>query len=249
MRLLITGHTGFVGRHLLRLLSNGTLNSPVKKLITPSSNDLDLLSGMAADQIIKTLQPTHVLHLAWARTGLEYYDLADSHKIWGDRTFSLVRDLSDSGIISWVVGTGLEAHDNAGGLSPYGLAKAELRNGVIQLDSSSSRWISLPYIFSVFHQRPRLVNSYLQGNSPLYPHKEEDYLEIRDVARQLANIVFTDSDQACSISSQRQTSNVKLCSQIKRRSGEEEFKSCSCLDGYMLSSDESGSFYTSLLLD
>ena len=136
MRLLITGHTGFVGQHLLRVLTNGAIKSPIESLITPSSNDLDLLSGMATNQIIKALQPSHVLHLAWARTGVPDYDLADSHKIWGDKTFSLVKDLSNSGITSWVVGTGLDAHDNTGNLSPYGLAKAELRDGVSRLNNS-----------------------------------------------------------------------------------------------------------------
>jgi hypothetical protein len=248
MRLLITGHSGFIGQHLLQALSINLPPGLISNIITPSRDEVDLESKGAANKIIEVFQPTHVLHLAWAMTSEKNYDQGHSHAEWSKRTLLLARELSEVGIISWVVGTGLEHYGFNENLSPYGLAKLKLKKDIIDLDSPLCRWISMPFIFSLFHQRPRLMKSCLQGEPLAFPDMEQDYLDVRDVAVQLKNIICNSSYQVSSISSFKRTANSIVCSQISSKKNDTLLNSCSCQDSGQLLLSATDTFFTEMLL-
>jgi hypothetical protein len=248
MKLLITGHTGFIGQHLLQALSTNLPSGLISAIITPSRDELDLESEGHATKIIEIFQPTHVLHLAWATTNEKNYDQGLSHAEWSKRTLLLAKKLSEAGIISWVVGTGLEHEGFNENLSPYGLAKLKLKADIIDLNSPLCRWISMPFIFSLFHQRPRLMQSCLQGEPLAFPDTEQDYLDVRDVALQLKNIVYASSSQVSSISSFTTTANSIVCSQVSLKMSNTLLNSCSCQDSEQLSLSAADTFFTAMLL-
>ena len=247
MRILITGNSGFIGRHLMdTLLKSASFDSNII-VITPSSAELDLTSENSASFIIRDFQPTHVLHLAWARTGTTDYDTGDSHQLWANLTFSLVNDLRQAGVINWVVGTGLETQ-NEGAVSPYGAAKIDLKSKITSLQDPLCRWISLPFVFSIFHQRPRLMKLCLDNQTLNHPEVAHDYLEIRDVANQLVEILYKDLPTNSSVTSGTRTLNKALCEKVQEKRNDIPFSDCSCLGIDRETQSSNTSFYTSELL-
>lgn len=248
MHLLITGSTGFVGQHVLKSLATRQVETVPFTVSILERSDVDLLSRDASHQIVERIQPTHVLHLAWANTSGAKYDLGSSHSNWTDATFSIIRDLSHLGIVNWGIGTGLELEGQVTGLSPYGKAKLDLKKSVIELNDPLCRWISMPYVFSIFHKRPRVMLSCLQSEVLESPNVRHDYLEIRDVAYQLIHIVSTNDSITSSVSSGNQISNIELCSKVLEKAKHELFESCSCVENNNVTRNESLSFFTAALL-
>ena len=72
LRLLVTGATGFAGRHLLRHFAlrmpsarlHGTTLSPAGDLETVTLHQLDLCADEAVRRLVSEVKPTHVAHLA-----------------------------------------------------------------------------------------------------------------------------------------------------------------------------------------
>ena len=248
MKLLVTGSSGFIGQHLLRTLAVGNTKSNGLSLVTLPRHSLNLLSENAAQMIFEKVQPTHVLHLAWASTAGSNYDEGVSHEEWSESTLSMISHLSSLGVVNWGVGTGLENDANASVMSPYGVAKLQLKESVLNLDSSLSRWISMPYIFSTFHERPRVVRSCLQSDLLKSPDSVHDYLEVRDVAFQLAHMITNQSERVASITSRRMTSNSDFCLKVKEKMTHQIFQSCSCVDDAVRHHEGSPDFYTTLFL-
>lgn len=250
MKLLITGDTGFIGTHLQKLR--------LPKIHAISSVDVELASGRtrfnlldldATLAVIESMQLSHVLHLAWNSTASSHYEEEDSHFEWAEATYSLVSKLANLGIVSWVVGTGLEDKNRNTSLSPYAHAKLNLKSELLSLDNNYCRWISMPYVFSLYHQRPRVLKSCLDGNFPLFPDAEMDYLEIRDVAFQITNIIENSSSRISAVSSGMKIKNSVLCEQVRANRHSDSLSSCSCRPGHVHLPIHSGTQFTSLLLE
>jgi NAD dependent epimerase/dehydratase family len=249
MRLLITGSTGFIGQHLLKTLGYERAESDAFSVSLLNRNEIDLLSRDAVGFIMENVQPTHVLHLAWADTSGPSYDLQNSHSDWANATFSMMRGLSDLGIVSWGIGTGLEFEEHGRDLTPYGIAKLDLKRSVVELNDPLCRWISMPYVFSIFHKRPRMILSCLQSEELAFPEVKHDFLEVRDVANQLSRIVCTSDTAVSSVSSGYRTSNVELCTKVLEKEKFQLFRDCSCSDNNHWTTDKSLSFFTTTLLN
>jgi hypothetical protein len=249
MRLLITGSTGFIGRHVVWAMENTNLIDQSSTFITPTSVELDLLAPSATTRLINRFRPTHVLHLAWSETVTTNYDQSEKHALWSNSTFQLISELSQAGVVNWVVGTGLEQGVESPALSPYGVAKLELKQKIIDLDTAFARWISMPYVFSLFHERPRIVRSCFQSEALHFPESIHDFLEIRDVAYQIARIIYRSEEKIESVTSSRQTSNAVLCSKIHDKKDSFFLKTCTCVDKNGQISSSSEDYFTSLLLD
>jgi nucleoside-diphosphate-sugar epimerase len=74
-RVLITGATGFIGRHCLERLceSGGEIHAVTRTLPQPAAGPArwhaaDLRDPAAARNLIETVRPDHLLHLAWEAT-------------------------------------------------------------------------------------------------------------------------------------------------------------------------------------
>jgi hypothetical protein len=250
MKILITGDTGLIGTHFRGLVANDYEQSaPIDLELAKGSSRFNLLNPDKSFAVIESLRLTHVLHLAWSSTESSQYDKGEAHFQWANATLALVKKLSSAGIVSWVVGTGLEGEKLEPKVSPYGEAKLKLKSDVLSLGDSSCRWISMPYIFSIHHQRPRVLKSCLEGEAPLFPDVEKDYLEIRDVALQLRNIVRADSSPISSVSSRTRIKNSVLCEQVIAKRNHRILSSCFCQTGNAPSSTISDTHFTSLFLE
>jgi nucleoside-diphosphate-sugar epimerase len=70
-RVLVTGGTGFLGRHTLPLLVERGFDvhvvarKPIGLPATVSLHSCDLLSSRQTTALIQSIRPTHLLHLAW----------------------------------------------------------------------------------------------------------------------------------------------------------------------------------------
>ena len=248
MKLLVTGSTGFVGRHFLQSRLLNSSESEDFSVVTLPSNSLDLLMENAAQIILEKVQPTHVLHLAWASTASASYDEGESHERWYESTLAMISHLSDFGVVSWGIGTGLESDISASTKSAYGLAKLKLKKNVLELDNPLSRWISMPYIFSIYHERPRVIRSCMQSELLVSPEAVHDYLEIRDVAFQLAHTIKNRNERVFSISSGRKTSNSDFCIKVREKMTHRIFENCSCIDDSSNHREESPEYFTNLFL-
>ena len=102
-RVLLTGASGFIGRHCLRPLQARGFEVHAVSRTAPTGDDsgavwhsADLLQPGAAAALLATVQPTHLLHLAWfvvpgkLITAPENFD-------WVRASFELVRDFADAG--------------------------------------------------------------------------------------------------------------------------------------------------------
>jgi nucleoside-diphosphate-sugar epimerase len=111
-RLLITGASGFIGRHVLADLSSSDWElHAVRRTSAPESpsapsapsaprsvlwHACDLRDPLAAEQLIERVKPTHVLSLAWNAEHGAYWTATDNDQ-WADGTIALARALARHG--------------------------------------------------------------------------------------------------------------------------------------------------------
>lgn len=100
-RVLVTGASGFIGRHCLPLLRTKGFelhatarHKPADAPADVAWHTCDLLEAGASRQLIRTVQPTHILHLAWIATPGVFWSSAENHA-WRTATVSLFREFSD----------------------------------------------------------------------------------------------------------------------------------------------------------
>lgn len=104
MKVLVTGASGFVGRHLLPVLERAYPNATLVGTSGPSDPPrtsvdgyvaipLDLANVASIQDVVNTVQPTHVVHLAGFASGAGT-DAAGISKINVDGTETLLRALS-----------------------------------------------------------------------------------------------------------------------------------------------------------
>jgi hypothetical protein len=246
MRLLITGRSGFIGSHLGPMIDYLTEGSDAIIVEAPRRK-LDLTNASSDRFILESLRPTHVLHLAWASTSLPDYDVLDVHSEWAIRTFSLAESLSRFGVVNWIVGTGLEDENMTQDPTHYGLSKLKLKRDVLDFQSELVRWISMPYVFSLFHKRPRITEAIQDVESLHNPDSVHDYLELRDVVFQLGQIIDADHGIHSRVTSGRRISNFELVTKLSEVDPWSEMSSCSCQLGVQAFAVDSVS-YTSQFL-
>jgi len=111
-RLLITGASGFIGRHVLAELSSSDWElHAVRRTSEPSEpseplepleprttlwHPCDLRDPQAAEDLIAQVRPTHVLSLAWNADHGAYWTAPDNEQ-WADGTIALARATAKHG--------------------------------------------------------------------------------------------------------------------------------------------------------
>jgi nucleoside-diphosphate-sugar epimerase len=146
-RVLLTGATGFIGRHAIAPLCDRgyevhAVSSRADGVRRPAGNGVvlhraDLLQPAAAAELVELVRPTHLLHLAWyAETG-KFWTSPENDR-WVAASRGLLRAFADAGGRRAVVaGTCAEYDWSTGGVcregftpidpaTPYGRAKASL---------------------------------------------------------------------------------------------------------------------------
>jgi nucleoside-diphosphate-sugar epimerase len=222
MKVLVTGASGFIGRHVMELLrrqgvSAWTLGrTPLPG--QPSGRHLryDLLAdGSDCAAALRRLGATHLLHLAWV-TEPASYQTSPLNGEWLQATQSLARAFVQAGGQHMVVAGTCAEYDWSHGwcfedvtpllpATPYGAAKDAARRWLRDYGQTQGVRVAWGRIFFPFgrgqaNQRliPALVSA-LQGRLAVFPVQalqRRDFVAVQDVARALS-VLLQSSAQGC----------------------------------------------------
>jgi nucleoside-diphosphate-sugar epimerase len=103
-RVLVTGASGFIGRHILRPLAERgfevhaltSREPPVEVEDAAHWHQADLLHQTGAEGVIEAARPTHLIHLAWYVEHGEYWNSQENLR-WVGASLDLLRHFAEAG--------------------------------------------------------------------------------------------------------------------------------------------------------
>lgn len=217
-KLLITGATGFIGRHsLATAIARGYDVYAVTTDESPPVGQqvnwihLDLFDYQEVRQKISEIRPSHLLHFAWYAEPGKYWNSVENIK-WVQASLELLIVFQQSGGKRAVFAGSCAEYDwtygyCSEGITPlkpatlYGVCKNSLQHIVSKFSAEtviSSAWGRIFYLYGPFEDPQRLVpsiiNSLLGGQDALCSHGEQirDFMYVQDVAD--AFVALLDSD-------------------------------------------------------
>jgi nucleoside-diphosphate-sugar epimerase len=100
MRVLITGGSGFIGRHVSRVLNSEGIEffavGRTSARVSSKHINLDLLNALDFEALIKVTKPTHLIHLAWCTEHGKYWESQDNLG-WMTSTYKLFEAFAQQG--------------------------------------------------------------------------------------------------------------------------------------------------------
>ena len=197
---LATGCSGFLGRHCMEaLVRNGFRVHAVSRSRDHDAADgitwhnLDLHVPGAAERLIATLRPSHLLHLAWVTTP-DRYRYAPENLDWLEASLALVKAFGEHGGQRFVgVGSSAEYDVEAGPCmedatpirpaSLYGQCKAAvwmIIQAYAQRYGFSAAWARVFLPYGPGDEPRRLIPSLLAALSAGTPINVTDGSQVRD---------------------------------------------------------------------
>jgi nucleoside-diphosphate-sugar epimerase len=242
---LVTGAGGFIGRHALEpLLRRGfavhALSSRARSSATAgvTHHVCDLLDAPTTAKLIATVQPTHLLHLAWCTVPGQFWS-APENLTWLETSLALVRAFHQHGgqrlVIAgssaeydWRYGFCSEAVTPTVPASLYGSCKLALHTAV----EHYARRVGLSYanarVFFAYgpHEKPaRLVAAMIRAMLKRQPAactagtQLRDFSHVADTAGAFVATLDSDFNGVVNLGSGRPTSVKEVVLRIADRLG------------------------------
>ncbi|MEG4851312.1 NAD(P)-dependent oxidoreductase [Microcoleus sp. B5-D4] len=217
-KVLVTGATGFIGRHTIApLTAAGFEVHAVTSKIPLNSRDvngkccwhsMNLLDPMQVKNLVSTVKPTHLLHFAWYNIPGKCL-VAEENFLWVQASLELLRHFREQGGERVVMaGSALEYDWNYGYCSEvltprnphtaYGVCKntlQEMLKAYAEITKLSSAWGRVFNVYGPYDHPKRLVSSVILSLSKNEPalcsdgNQLRDYLYVEDVANAFVKLL------------------------------------------------------------
>ncbi len=228
-RIVVTGATGFIGKHCLPILAERgyEIHAVSSRAITNDApavvwHRADLLDQERTAGLVSKIRPSHLLHLAWETEPGQYWTSPDNVR-WLHSGLSLLHAFSRCGGSRAVVaGTCFEYDLSAGRCSEettpmhpstlYGLTKLSLHLMLDDLSRRSGLSAAWGRIFFLYgpHERaqrfiPMVIRSLLENRPVTCNHSDQtrDFLHVQDVADAVVALLESDTSGPVNIASGR----------------------------------------------
>lgn len=224
-KVLVTGASGFIGRHSLPLLKEKGYEVHAVSRCKPASlllngivwHEADLLVPDCPAKLITQVKPECLLHLAWYTSPGKFWDAPENTE-WVRASQELLsafaRSEGERAVIAgtcaeydWSAG---ECKENSTPLRPttrYGSAKRDLHRMMESWTGLNSAWTHIFYVYGPWEDPSRLVayvvRSLLQGQPAVCSNsdQERDFLYVADVASALVALLSSPVQGAVNIGS------------------------------------------------
>jgi nucleoside-diphosphate-sugar epimerase len=226
-KVLLTGATGFIGRHCLPvLLSRGY---EVHAVSSKNMNDsyanvhwhqVDLLDTKQTYELLATINPIHLLHFAWFTKPGEYWNSTENVR-WVEGSLHLLRAFQKTGGQRVVMAGTCAEYDWQYGycsehitpLAPstlYGTSKNALQHLLKEFSQAtglSSAWGRIFFLYGPNENPNRLVSSVILNllknkKAPCsHGNQVRDFLHVEDVASAFVSLLMSDANGPVNIAS------------------------------------------------
>lgn len=245
MRVLLTGATGFLGRHTLDAFSDRGVEviASYRSRPGPALDGIrwvqaDLTNAIDTGRLVREAEATHLVHLGWRPV---HGDIANSRENldWLHSTLTLARQFIDAGGRRFVgCGSCFEydwnfgvCHEDFTPLAPatlYGASKHALHialSGLAKQADVSFGWGRIFFLYGPDEHPSRLVaaviSALLDGRLAETSHGRQirDYLYVRDAAEGIVALTISDAAGAFNIATGRATMLREIIFEIAEQIG------------------------------